>query len=514
MKFLEPAAAAALIASGATVAFSGGGYRGVAESMLKAIAARYEAERAPSNLRVIAVSMLERTRGGIGGEGTGLNRLAVQGLVSTLVSSSFSRAPDREVNRMINDGHMAAYNYPMGTILQLLRSIGAGRRGLLTEVGIGTYVDPRIEGGLVNKAAREPMNRVVNVEGAEMLFYPRFDVDVGIVKASAADERGNLYFNRQVYDHGAIDVAMAARASGGVVIAEVDRIIKRGELPARMVRIPGGIVSAVVITDEAPWEDEQAPVLLGDPPVDLPPPGIVLRPRDVIASLAVSELPEGAMVNVGAGIPMYDVPEAARRMGRDDLYFTVEQGPMGGWPQVGGVSRNPEGVMGQLEVFDMYEGGCPDFSILSFGELDAQGNVNVSRFGPMMPGSGGFINIVHGVRNLMFCGTLTTSGLDLQLGNGQLRIAKEGRIRRFVDRVEQITFNAPRALAQGHTVTVVTERALFSVTQEGYRIRAIAPGVDLDRDIRAHVPFPILASDNLPRLPASFYTTVAEGAVA
>lgn len=505
MRTMTPAEAAALIGNGATLAISGGGYRAVPESMLKAIAARYAEARSPADLTVVAVAMLERTRGGVGGEGTGLNRLAVEGLLRSLVSSSFSRAPDREINQLIRGNSMAAYNYPMGTIVQWLRAIGAGRPGLVTEVGLGTFVDPRVEGGRVNGAAAEPLNRMIELAGAEALFYPRFDVNVGLVKATAADERGNLYMDRQVYDHGSIDVAMAARASRGLVIAEVDRTISRGDLPARLARIPGAMVDVVVLSDEEPWEDEQAPVLLGVSPVELPPPSTVIRPRDVIAATVVDTLPVGAVVNLGAGIPMYDVPEAARRAGRDDLYFTVEQGPMGGWPQVGGVSRNPEAILGQLEVFDFYEGGGPDVSVLSFGEIDALGNVNVSRFANMMTGCGGFTNIAHGVRRLVFCGTLTTGGLDLQVESDGIRLVREGRIRRFVDRVEQITFNAAQALRKGHAIEVVTDRARFSVTGQGYVLQALAPGIDLQRDVLGQIPFPVQVGPEVAALPGRLY---------
>lgn len=505
MKLLTPAAAAALIEHGATVAIAGGGYRAVPESMLKAIATRFVAEKAPSNLNLVCVSMMERTRGGVGGEGTGLNRLAMPGLMRQLISSSFSRAPEREINQLIRSGEIAAYNYPMGTIVQWLRAIGTRRPGLATTVGIGTFVDPRVEGGRVNAAAAMPLNSVIDFAGEESLFYPRFDVHVGLIRASAADERGNLYMDRQVYDHGSIDVAMAARACGGTVIAEVDRMVKPGELPARLVRIPGSMVNVVVVTDEAPWEDEQAAVLLGQSPVDLAPPASELRIRDVIATTAVELLPEGAVVNVGAGIPMYDVPEAARRTGRTDLYFTVEQGPMGGWPQVGGVSRNPEAVMAQLDVFDFYEGGGPDVSVLSFGEIDALGNVNVSRFANMMTGCGGFTNIAHGVRRLIFCGTITTGGVDLRMGEGRIEVAKEGRVRRFVDRVDQITFNAKHALSRGHSIEVVTERGRFSVTEEGFVLRAVAPGIEIERDILAQIPFPVIVPDGVSQLPGRLY---------
>lgn len=496
--------AAARIKRGDTIAFSGGGYRSVAESMLTAIGKR-AAEKTALDLTVITISMIERTRGGVGGVGTGLNRLAKKGLVDTFISGSFSRSRDREINSLIHDGDVRAYNLPMGTIVEWLRSIGAGRHGLFTEVGLETFVDPRVEGGRVNTVTRENISRVVHVEGVEMIFYPRREVNVGILKAQAADERGNLYFDGDAYDHGSIDVAMAAHNSGGTVIAEVSELIKRGDRHARFVRVPGSMVDVVVHAKEAEWEDERAPVFSGAAVLALDPPSPVSRPRDVIATLAVDLLEEGNAVNVGAGIPMYDVPEAARRLGRDDLYFTVEHGPAGGWPQVGGVSRNPEAILPQLDVFEYYEGGGPDVSVLSFGQIDREGNVNVSRFGSMMPGCGGFPNIAHGVRRLIFCGTLTTGGLDLRMTDGALSIVTEGRITRFVDRVDQVTFNAARALRAGHTITVVTERAVFEVQNAGFVLVAIAPGIDLQSDVLDQIDFEVSVSSDLRELPADLY---------
>ena len=255
----DAAAATALIPSGATIAVSGGGYRAEAESVFKAIADRFARDGQPSGVTLIAISMLERSRGGVGGAGTSLNRIARPGLISRLISGSFSRAPDREINHLIRNNEAATYNLPMGTIVQLLRAIAMGRNGLATPIGLGTFVDPRSEGGRANEMADKPLSKIIDVAGEEMLFYPRFDVNTGLIKASAADERGNLYMDREAFDHGIIDVAMATRACRGIVIAEVNRMIKRGELPARMVRVPGGMVDVVVVTNEPPFEDEQAP---------------------------------------------------------------------------------------------------------------------------------------------------------------------------------------------------------------------------------------------------------------
>lgn len=500
MRIIDPKEAIAGIVRGATVAISGAGYRVVPETLLRHLGERFQREGSPSGLTVITVSMIERTRGGRGGEGTGLNRLAHDGLIDRLISSSFSRAPEREINQLIRNNRLAAYNLPMGTIVQWLRAIGAGRRGLATTVGIGTFVDPRIEAGRANERAEEPLSRLIEVAGEEHIYYPAMTIDVALIKASAADERGNLYLDRTPFDHGLLDVVLAARNSGGTVIAEVDRIVSRGDLPARLARVPGAMVDAVVVREDEPWEDEQDPVLLGFTRMALPDPVDANRPRDLIAKLAVSLLPAGAMVNLGAGIPMYDVPEAARLGGRDDLYFTVEQGPMGGWPQVGGVARNPEAILEQQEVFDFYEGGGPDVSVLSFGQVDRHGNVNVSKFGRMMTGCGGFTNIAHGIRNLFFCGTLTTGGLVEEVEDERLVIHQEGLIDRFVTDVEQITFSAPHALRKGHRLTYITDRAVLEADGDGLRIIALTAGVDLQKNVLDHIPFPVTVDRDLVKI--------------
>ncbi|MCO5090375.1 CoA-transferase [Bosea sp. (in: a-proteobacteria)] len=504
MKVIEAREAVSVIRPGMTVAISGGGYRVVPETLIAALAEEFARSGSPRDLTIIAVAMLERGRSGKGGEGTGLNRIARAGLMKRIIVSSFSRSATRELNQAIVGNEVAAYNFPMGTIVQWLRAIGAGRPGLLTEVGLGTYVDPRDEAGRVNAAAAEPLSRIVEVAGHEMIFYPRLPVDVALIKASAADARGNLFFDREAFDHGVFEIALAARGCGGKVIAEVNRIVPVGEIHPRMGRIPGAFVDAVVVQPEA-WEDEQDPILTGARREALPAPVDRGLARDVIARAVVADLPQGAMVNLGAGIPMYDVPEAARLMGRDDIYFSVEQGPMGGWPQVGGVSRNVEMILEQHEVFQIYEGGAADVSVLSFGEVDRHGNVNVSRFAGMLPGSGGFINITHGIRNLIFCGTLTTGGLAESFSRDGVSIQAEGRIKRFVPKVEQVTFNGPRAFAQGRSITLVTERGIFVVDGDGFRLVRIAPGIRLDEDIRAQILFPITIAPELKIMPPELF---------
>jgi acyl CoA:acetate/3-ketoacid CoA transferase len=509
MKVIDATEAAAMVRSGNTVAISGGGYRVVPESLIAALEHRFVTEGSPRELTIVAIAMLERGRSGKGGEGTGLNRLAKPGLMRRVIVSSFSRERSRELNQVIANNSVAAYNIPMGTIIQWLRATASGRPGLATPVGIGTYVDPRSEGGRYNAAATEDLCQLIDLAGHEMIFYPRLPIDIGLVKASAADERGNLYFDTEAFDHGVFEIALAAHNSGGLVLAEVNRIVERGDIHPRMARIPGAFVDAVIVQPES-WEDEQDPVLTGARRDVLPPAIGRNLARDVIARSVVADLPQGAMINLGAGIPMYDVPEAARLLGRDDLYFTVEQGPMGGWPQVGGVSRNVELILEQHEVFNIYEGGGADVSVLSFGEVDRFGNVNVSKFSGMLTGSGGFINITHGIKTLFFCGTLTTGGLEQEVTADGLVIHKEGRIKRFVRDVQQVTFNGPRTFAAGRAVTVVTERGVFAIDSDGFRLTRIAPGIRLQEDVLAQIPFDVIVPSDLPLMELSLFHWAAK----
>ncbi|WP_232830794.1 CoA-transferase [Tropicimonas sp. IMCC34011] len=506
---MTPESVSKEIPDGATLAVSGGGYRVVPETLIEAVAARFADSGAPTNLTVIAIAMVERARAGRGGAASGLNALARKGLMGRVITSSFSRASSNELNQLIESDQTAAYNIPMGTLVQLLRATAAGRRGLATPVGIDTFVDPRLGGGRVNTSAREDICEVVTLGGQEQLWYPRLPVDVALIRASAADERGNLYFDTSAFDHGTIELAMAAHNSGGKVFAEVGRIVPVGEVHPRMGRIPGPLVDGIVVNPEV-WEDAEAPHLTGAARPELDPPAPRNLPRDLIARLAVARMPEGAMVNLGAGLPMYDVPEAARAMKRDDIYFTVEQGPMGGWPQVGGVSRHPELILDQNEVFQFYEGGGPDYTILSFGEVDRHGNINVSRLGGMLPGCGGFINICHGIRNLVFCGTLTTGGLDETVAADGVSIATEGRITKFVEQVQQITFNAGAWTARGKTATIVTDRGIFGLTPDGLTLEEVVPGIDVQRDILDRIPFPVAVRDDLKTVNPGLLVSAAE----
>lgn len=495
--FVTAAAAAALVGDGSTVVLSGNTYRLVAEAVLAALEERFLARGRPRDLQVIYPIMAERARAGSGGRGTGVNRLARPGLMRRVVGGSFSRDAGKELNTLIAGDQVEAYNLPMGTIFTWLRAIATGAPGLVTPVGLHTFVDPRREGARMNARAKTPLAQVLTLGGEEVLFYPRERVDVALVKGTTADESGNISLERDPFTLGVFYLSAAAKNSGGRVIAEVTRVVADGTLHPRQVVIPATLVDYVVVSPEE-FEDEHDPSMSGEIRVPLGVKPLPLDERVIIARRAIREMPPGSVVNLGAGIPMYVVPhvafaaDVARR-----LTFTIEQGPIGGLPGVGGIAVNPTAIIDSLQVFDWYDGGGIDVACLSFGEVDRFGNVNVARFGGMMPGTGGFINIVHAARKVVFCGTLTAKGLRTSAGPSGLRIEQEGELRRFVKDVELVTFNAEVACRKGQEAIYVTERAVFRRDRDGMVLTEVAPGIDVEKDVLAQVEFPVRVSPEL-----------------
>jgi acyl CoA:acetate/3-ketoacid CoA transferase len=503
--FVSAAEAAARVRDEATVVLSGNTYRLVAESVLAALEARFVETGRPRSLQVVYPIMAERARAGSGGRGTGVNRLAKPGLVRRVVAGSFSRDAEKELNRLVTGEAVEAYNLPMGTIFAWIRATASGSPGLVTPVGIDTFVDPRRQGGRMNGATRTPLAQLVTLGGEEALFYPRQPVDVAIVKGTTADEDGNVALERDPFTLGVFYMALAARNSGGTVIAEVTRTAAAGSLHPRAVVIPGSLVDHVVVAPEE-FEDEHDPRMSGEIRVPLQPARLALDEKVVIARRAIQEFAPGDVVNLGAGIPMYVVPHVAVQRGvARRITFTIEQGPVGGLPGVGGVAVGPSAILDSLQVFDWYDGGGIDVACLSFGEVDRWGHVNVARFGGMMPGSGGFINIVHAARKVVFCGTLTARGLRTSVSAAGLRIEREGEVRRFVADVELITFNGESAVKKGQEAVYVTERAVFRRERDGIVLTEVAPGLDVRKDVLAHVEFPVRVSPALRPMAADLF---------
>lgn len=427
----------------------------------------------------------------------GLNHLGHDGLIARAIGGHYGLVP--KIADLAIRERLQAYNLPEGVIVHLYRNIASGAPGVLTTVGLDTFVDPRIEGGKVNAAAIEDLVEITSRNDDDWLFYKGFPVDVAIIRGTTADPFGNITTEREAVTLEILQLAMAAKASGGYVICQVERVAEVGSLDSRDVRVPGILVDAVVVSE--PGKQKQTfgtaynPAMSGEiriPVVSLDP--LPLDGRSVIARRAALELHADAVVNIGLGIPEI-VGRIAGEEGVEDLVtFTIDTGVIGGVPLSGldfGASVNREALIDHTSSFDFIDGGGLDTVFLGVAECDASGNVNVSRFGNRLAGCGGAINLTQRTHSVVFMTPFTSGGLEVEIKGGELKILNEGRFCKFVDEVGQITFSARVAGDQGQNITYVTERCVFRLTGNGLTLTEIAPGVDLDRDVLSHLPFTV-----------------------
>jgi propionate CoA-transferase len=480
----------ALIPDGATIFLGGLAMMGFAEEVAKGIERSFLASGHPRNLTTWACGAIGNARDG------GMVHFAHEGMIRRTVAGHFGQT-GAEMMKMVFEGKVEAYNFPQGSLSHLTRHIASRSPGLLTKVGLGTFVDPRIEGGKLNGACSEDLVRVVEFNGEEWLFYPCPKIDVAIIRATYADANGNLCLDKEGVLLEQLSIAHAAKACGGIVIAQVEKVVQAGSLHPKSVKVPGLCVDYVVVGQPENHMQTIAtrydPALSGDlrvPLASLPP--MPLDERKVIARRAALELTPGAVTNLGIGIPA-GVPAVAAEEGvADVLKLSVESGVNGGVPAQGGdfgLAYNAESIIEQSLQFDFYDGGGLDASFLGLAQTDNRGNVNVSKFNGRPVGCGGFINITRAARKLVFCGTFTAGGLDVAVGGGRLTIRTEGKARKFVEQVEQITFNGRDAAQRQQSVVFITERAVFRLTADGLELTEIAPGIDLERDVLAHMAF-------------------------
>jgi acyl CoA:acetate/3-ketoacid CoA transferase len=504
-KFTSADDAVALVADGATVALVGGGGGLVEASCLHAaIERRFLATGHPRDLTVIhALGIGDR-------KSRGMNRFAHEGMVRRVIGGHWVWSP--RMQEMARDGRIEAYVLPGGVVMQLLREIGAGRPGLFTHVGLGTFVDPRLEGGRMNRAAKDELVEVVTIDGRELLRYKPFKVDVAMIRGSFADAQGNISLEQEPANVDIYAAALAAHNSGGKVIAQVRTAVEVGALPARQVRVPGAIVDAVVVdpAQSMGYDVVYDPTMSGEIKGPVPPsPPQPLTVRRLIARRAAAELVDGAVLNYGFGIPDGVARLIAERGELGRYYQTIEHGTYGGVLLDGtlfGYARNASAMIDGPSQFDFYSGGGLDIAFLGFGEIDRAGNVNVSKLAGVTVGPGGFIDIAQNARKVVFCGTFDAKGTELEIGAGSLRIARHGEVIKLVDAVEQVTFSGREALKRGQEVVYVTERAVFRLTREGLVLAEIAPGVDLRRDVLARMRFAPLVPREPARMAASHFT--------
>jgi len=465
-KFVTAEAAVALIADGDTVALIGGG-GGLCEAtcLHEAIERRFLETSHPRGLTVIhSLGIGDR-------KSRGMNRFAHEGMVKRVIGGHWVWSP--RMQQLARDEKIEAYVFPGGVAMQLFREIGAGRPGLFTHVGLGTFVDPRVEGGRMNKAAKDDLIEVVTIDGRELLRYRSFPVNVAVVRGSFADAHGNVSLDQEPANVDIYAAALAAHNSGGKVIVQVRTAVEVGALPARSVRVPGAVVDAVVVDpmQSMGYDVVYDPTMSGE--IKGPPRPTELQPftvRQLIARRAAEELREGAVLNYGFGIPDGVARLIAERGHLDRYYQTIEHGTYGGELLEGtlfGYARNATAMIDGPSQFDFYSGGGLDIAFLGFGEIDRAGNVNVSKLGGVTVGPGGFIDIAQNAKKVVFCGTFDAKGTQLDIGAGRLRVVQHGEVVKLVSEVEQITYSGREALKRGQDVVYVTERAVFQLTGKG-----------------------------------------------
>ena len=516
MNLLDADAAVARIPDGATIAVLGTGPVLEPDLLLAALERRFLATGHPRDLTLFS-PMLPGDRPGEGG----MNCFAHPGMLRRLIGASFARARHPKLLELIREGAFEGYVIGMGTAVQLLTAIGAGKPGVFTRVGIGTFLDPRREGGAMNARSTSLPVRIEVLDGREYLYYPSLPIDVAIIRGTTADENGYISFEEETNTLVATELALAAHSSGGTVIAQVKRLARGFSLDPRFVRIPGPLVDSVTVH---PRQTQLSPAM-ADPAAGWSPffAGALKHPltglapvpggaEQIILRRAALELRPGDVVNLGAGVATRLPLVALQERINERVVFTNEHGVFGGMmgTAVGGSfvpAINADAVMDSAFQFDFYEGGGLDITFLGVGEVDASGDLNVSRFGEEINGPGGFNTITDRTGRIVFCGTLTSGGLKLRIGNGEVTISTEGRFRKYVPRVEQVTFNAQRAFAQRQRVLYVTERCVFTLGPDGPVLTEVAPGIDIDRDIRPQVGFAVTTAERVQTMDQRIFAT-------
>ncbi|NIZ46452.1 hypothetical protein HCT46_00720 [Spirochaetales bacterium BR208] len=492
-----------------------GGFIGTAvpEELFYALEQRFLQTQKPRNLTLF----LPTSQGDA--KEKGANHLAHEGLLKCVIAGHWGLMP--KLGKMALDNRIEAYNFPQGTIVQAMRAMGAGMDGFLSKTGIGTFIDPREEGGKVN--AKTTTNRVdvVNINGDEFLWYNLPKPTFAFLRGTYADRNGNITMKREALTTEMLTQAILTHNAGGTVVVQVERVLDVGEIYPHEVIIPGAFVDYVVeVSDQTMHmqtygtsfnEDFISPSqqeIMENASIENTLP---LDERKIIARRSALMLDKSKrLLNYGIGMPEA-IPLVLAEEGAGNQFIpTVEPGIVGGTPAGGlnfGASSRPWAIIDQPYMFDFYDGGGLDVAFLGLAQCDQYGNINVSRFGSKFAGCGGFINISQNAKEIVFCGTFTAGGLKVTVKDGALVILEEGKSKKFLEHVEQITFSGREAVKQGKKTTYITERAVFELTSDGFMLTEIAPGVELQRDIFNQMEFMPLVSENLETMSTAIFQT-------
>jgi propionate CoA-transferase len=487
-KVITAQQAALLIEDGVTIGASTQGLSGWAEEIAIAIEERFKQSGHPRNITLVHSC----TCGDYKKRGT--THLGHEGLVKRLICGHTLTSPN--MINLIEQDKIECYLLPQGVICQLWRAIAGKKVGVITSVGLGTFVDPRIDGGKITSITREDIVKVIEIEGQEQLLFKPFPINVALIRGTVADENGNLTMDNESVIMEALPLAMATKNSGGIVLAQAHNLAMANSLHPKNVKVPGTLVDYVVIAKPENHHQTQqtyfSPVLAGHIKVPMAGiPTIPLDARKIIGRRAAAELSAGNVINLGVGIPAV-IPSVIAEEGlTGKVTTTTELGVFGGVPAIGldfGGAMNAEAMIEHASMFDFYDGGGLDATFVGLAQTNEKGDVNVSRFGNRVAGPGGFINITQNSKKVVFCGMFTI-GSEEVVENGRLRITKEGHGKKFVQKVDQITFSGEYARERKAPVLFVTERGVFSLENGELILIEIAPGVNLDRDILGMMDF-------------------------
>lgn len=518
MKVISAKEAVALIKDDWTITTGGFGHCGSPEALLNALHQRYKDESHPKNLSLVFAS-------GAGDKNEkGINKLAINGLLKRIIGGFWSLAP--QIGQMASKNEIQAHNWPQGVISHFYRAVASGQIGVISKIGLGTFVDPEHQGGRLNKVTTEELITKIEVNNEPHLLYKAIPLNCALLRGTTADEDGNISMELEVSTQDVLSQAQAVHNSGGVVIVQVQKIVKAGSLNPQLVQIPRFLVDYVVLahTDDH-WQTYgekynsqytdawQKEILEHEIEKSIPIARKIIARRamlELIANIEKNHRRSPLVVNLGIGIPVAiaEIAMQSDASRKENFVLTVESGAVGGKPAGGlsfGASNTPDAILSQAEQFDFYNGGGIDISFLGFGQIDSKGRINVSNLGGEINGVGGFINISQTAKQVIFCGAFSAGGLQLDIKDGDLRILKEGSIKKLVSDVTTLCFDPANNLVQKQPL-LITERAVFKISPSGLELVEIAPGIDIKRDILNVSNAEITISASLKIMPSKVFS--------